>query len=92
MLAISGSANLGGTIDVSLINGFTPMTGETFTVLTAGSGVSGIFLTIDAPPSITVSYTTDSVVLNGHTVPEPASITLLAAFAGGLLMRRRRIA
>jgi hypothetical protein len=90
VLAASGSANLAGTLDVTLLNGFTPMTGETFTILTAGSGVSGTFPTVDAPPSISVSYTTDSVVLNGIAVPEPASMALVAVCAGGLLMRRRR--
>ena len=39
----SGVAELGGVLDVSLINGFVPAAGNTFEILTAVGGVSGVF-------------------------------------------------
>jgi hypothetical protein len=44
-LVITGSASLGGTLNVSLLNGFVPTTGSTFPVLTFASR-SGSFATI----------------------------------------------
>ena len=41
-IAISGAANLSGTLNASLINGFSPVSGNNFTVMTYGS-VSGAF-------------------------------------------------
>ncbi|HEY3280284.1 MAG TPA: hypothetical protein VGJ83_07205 [Gemmatimonadales bacterium] len=40
-LAVSGSAALGGALQVSLINGFTPALGDTFTVMTFASRSGG---------------------------------------------------
>jgi len=45
-VSISGSATLGGTLDVTLINAFTPGVGNSFQVLNYGSR-SGTFATID---------------------------------------------
>jgi hypothetical protein len=44
-LVINGAASLGGTLNVSLLNGFVPTTGNTFPVLTFASR-SGSFATI----------------------------------------------
>jgi hypothetical protein len=85
VLAVLGSAQLGGTVDVIPLNGFVPQPGETFTFLTAGS-LSGEFASLSAPPGYALNYTSNSVFL---TVPEPASFSLLAA-ATGLLATRRR--
>ncbi|HEX2476094.1 MAG TPA: dockerin type I domain-containing protein, partial [Lacipirellulaceae bacterium] len=41
----SGVATLGGTLDVSLLDGFTPTAGDAFQILTAAGGVSGAFAT-----------------------------------------------
>ena len=49
-LTITGSASLDGTLNVSLINGFTPNGGQQFTILTAGSIVNnGFVLTAPRP-------------------------------------------
>ncbi len=45
-LAISGSATLTGTLDVSLINAFVPSTNDSFQVMTYGSR-TGMFATVD---------------------------------------------
>jgi outer membrane autotransporter protein len=47
-LHISGTATLGGTITVNLSNGYTPVSGSTFTLLTFGSS-SGTFSSISTP-------------------------------------------
>ena len=41
-LAVAGAASLGGSLDVSLINGFAPTEGQVFTILTAAS-IMGTF-------------------------------------------------
>ena len=48
-LAVTGTATLAGTLDVSLINGFVPSVGHTFDVLTAGS-VINTFGAVNVPP------------------------------------------
>jgi len=86
-LNISGTAALGGTLDLSLINGFTPYNGELFEILTS-SGLSGSFSdnTIhDGNVTFTVTYSPtgypNDVVLDAHVaspiVPEPASWLML---------------
>jgi hypothetical protein len=47
VLAVAGTATLGGTLRVTLINGFVPADGQSFTVLTAGAR-SGEFASLDA--------------------------------------------
>ena len=47
-LCITGAATLGGTANVSLINGFVPAFGQSFTLLTRGSG-SGTFTNLNLP-------------------------------------------
>jgi YD repeat-containing protein len=68
-LLVSGSANLAGTLNVTLIGGFGPSVGQTFTVLTFGSHV-GAFDAINLPqvagePAFDVSVSATS--LNLHT-------------------------
>ena len=47
VLNVTGTTSLNGTLDVSLINGFFPAVGDTFTFLTSGGVVSGIFSTVN---------------------------------------------
>jgi fibronectin-binding autotransporter adhesin len=91
VLSVGGNALIDGTLDVTLLNGFVPMDGETFTVLTS-LGLSGEFAHVNAPASVNVTYEGNNVVLLGATVPEPASLGLVAA--GGMMLfgRRRRVA
>jgi membrane-associated phospholipid phosphatase len=46
-VSISGAATLGGTLNVSLANGFTPSNGQTFAILTYGSHGATTFSTIN---------------------------------------------
>ncbi len=75
-LKVSGTASLGGTLAVTLINSFTPAIGNTFTVLTATS-VTGTFtnttIAINSGEHFVISYTSTSVVLT--VVSGPASVS-----------------
>jgi hypothetical protein len=63
-LMITGSASLDGTLNVSLINGFTPNAGQQFTILTAGSIVNnGFVLGGPAASSFTLLVNSTSVIL-----------------------------
>jgi hypothetical protein len=99
-LVVGGAANLNnGTLDVSLINGFTPTNGELFEILAAGS-LSGTFLDntiVDGNVTFTVVYDPNgfpnTVFLDASvnpSVPEPASWLMLGLGmlgAGALAMR-----
>ncbi|MGA7918603.1 MAG: putative Ig domain-containing protein [Candidatus Acidiferrales bacterium] len=70
-LNVTGAASLAAALNIRLTNGFTPVSGNQFTILTAGS-VSGTFSTINSPslPSglgWTVTYNATSVVLTVGT-------------------------
>ncbi len=96
-LLVTGAATLSGTLQVSLINGFQPAPGSTFTVLTA-NGVSGTFASLSLPPGMTVAYSPtgvtlslpgavcDSVDFNGDTLfPDTQDIAdFLTVFGGGV--------
>jgi hypothetical protein len=102
LLAVGGNAIVGGQLRLSLVNGFLPTSGSTFTILTAGS-VAGFFTNaIPAGPSnrghllfpggeADVTYNSASVVLS-NVVPE-ASLISSASIAflmlGGFFRRRR---
>ena len=45
--ASAAPTSLNGTLDISLINAFFPAVGNTFTFLTSGGAVSGIFATVN---------------------------------------------
>src|SRR5262249_53904670 len=48
-LTIAGSVSLSGALDVDLINGFMPLPGQSFNILTAAGGIDGTFDTLDLP-------------------------------------------
>ncbi len=99
-LSITGTAALGGTLDVSLFNGFTPYNGETFTILTSGGLNSSVFSEFnglqEGNVTFTVAYTSGDVILDAivpQSVPEPASLVMLGIGIAGLgayVVRRRR--
>jgi hypothetical protein len=67
VLAVSGSAALSGTLDVSLVNGFVPSIGEQFTILTAGLGVTGAFTELQsAAYSSGSGYSTYGVIFDNN--------------------------
>ncbi|HEX9581790.1 MAG TPA: hypothetical protein VF970_11860, partial [Gemmatimonadales bacterium] len=63
-LAVTGAATLtNATLNVTLINGFTLTSGQTFTVLTTTGLINGTFATENLPPGVTATYNANSVVL-----------------------------
>jgi hypothetical protein len=100
VLSITGTATLGGTLDVALVNGFGYAPGQTFDILSAGS-IAGGFTSINLPGGggsfnpdgsfinglYNLTYTSTQVIVTA--IPEPTSVgaTLLGC---GLLARRRR--
>jgi hypothetical protein len=95
VLSITGTATLGGTLDVDWANGFIPQIGDQFTILTAPGGVGGAFanLTSDDPGfTYIVDYgANDNLVeITVDSVPEPGMLTLMALGSTTLLLRRRR--
>jgi hypothetical protein len=100
VLAVSGTATLGGSLSVSLIDGFAPSAADTFTIVT-GTSVGGAFgnvafgsriNTAGGEGSFLVSLTGgNSVVLsNFQPIPEPTSLAGLLLAGGALITRRRR--
>ncbi|MBT3199755.1 MAG: PEP-CTERM sorting domain-containing protein [Phycisphaerales bacterium] len=91
-LDVDGTANLGGTLDISLLGAFVPDPGDTFVILTA-TDVDGFFSNAETVVAFNggtfdVQYLDTSVTLSAYQVPEPATLSLLAL--GGLAMLRRR--
>jgi fibronectin-binding autotransporter adhesin len=77
-LKITGKASLGGTLAVTLINGFTPTVGQTFTVLTATGGLGGTTfsnttIAINSTEQFDISYTSTGVVLTVVSIDGPNS-------------------
>jgi autotransporter-associated beta strand protein len=107
-IAVTGSATLnpGATIDVSLLDGFQPVQGATFDILTAAGGItnldlSGVQFDFSAGGLVVPAlYWSAAIVnLNGSAeairltvaVPEPSTIALLALGIAGMgLCVRRR--
>jgi len=77
---VSGSATFGGTLDVSLINGFVPGPNDSFTVLTAGPTITGAFInapnssrfpTTDGRGSFIATYSDNHLVLSNFQTKPP---------------------
>lgn len=76
-LLIAGAAQLDGTLDLKLLDGYTPTPGDTFSILTAGS-VAGEFDTVLGPAGYNVG-----VEYSGSTVSvEILALTLEGDFNG----------
>ncbi len=95
-LQVSGDVNLDGTLFVELLNAFSPLASESFTILT-GNSVSGNFanamtsVAVLGGGSFDVTYTGNSIVLSNFTaVPEPSAVGLLSLVALTLAGYRRR--
>jgi hypothetical protein len=58
-LAITGTATLDGTLNASLLNGFTPTSGDNFQILTFAS-MSGVFATTNLDPAFVNPPTYDA--------------------------------
>jgi len=97
-----GVATVSGTINIDLINGFTPSPGNMFTVLSANEGISAAGITLSGESAgFSLIVNSTSLVLHylgagsgsllAGAVPEPTGMILacLAMFGLGLARRRR---
>jgi hypothetical protein len=66
VLAVSGSANFGGTLTVSLINAFTPASAQTFAIITRASGTGTFAFTPPAGIQPTPTYNATDLTLVGQ--------------------------
>jgi autotransporter-associated beta strand protein len=96
LLKVTNNANLAGTLNIKLLNGFVPTVGETFNFLNYGI-VSGNFANIvglDPGYTYTDSFANGIGTITVVTAAVPETSTLFAATlmlgAGGLLVRRQR--
>ena len=76
-LNVVGPASLGGSLNVSLANGFNPAVGNSFTILTS-TAISGTFATVSLPPlssgSWQVTYNATTVVLTVSALAAPGTL------------------
>jgi len=95
---VGGTLTLNGpTLDVTLINGFVPAAGESFTILSWGS-LTGTFGTVTLPAlsaglvwNTTALYTTGTIAVTSASanVPVPAwALALLGVMLVGVASRR----
>lgn len=90
-LQIDGTAMLDGTLEISLLPGFTPEVGQIFTLINYGDrqGEFGEVLGLDFGGGLFVpTYGPDGFYLS--VIPEPATLTLLV-MSGLAMIRHRRI-
>ncbi len=96
LLRVADLADLAGTLEVNLLDGFMPTSGDEFLIVTAAGGVSGTFDVYDLP-ALTgddewfVRYEPNEVILlvTSVPVPEPSTLLLAAFVALGLLPKVR---
>jgi hypothetical protein len=84
-LNVSGGAALDGTLNVSLIDGFSPIGGQTFDVFNFGSASGGFatanFPTADGVTAFKTAVTPNGLDLVGATVPPTSTVNPLPAFS-----------
>jgi autotransporter-associated beta strand protein len=93
VLSVHGGVSLGGTIRVSLANGFVPMVGQTYDLLDF-SHLSSTGYSFDFSQTPNIAWNTTNFATTGAivvtAVPEPASCSVLLVGAA-LLIRRRAV-
>ena len=71
-LVVSGSANLNGTLRLTLASGYQPLPGQSFTVLTAAKGINGTFHAISTNTAVNVTYSNGVVDVSAPpAAPKP---------------------
>jgi hypothetical protein len=89
VLAVTGMASLGGTLELTQLAGFSVADGQSFDILTADNGITGSFTTIHTTgidPSLNAAFAIVpgpggaqiGRVSFSAAIPEPAALALLA--------------
>ncbi len=89
----TGTASLGGDLTVQLIDGFVPVDGDSFVIMTADTAVQGTFTTLSLPTlpqglGWDVTYDANEVRLTALTLPDVESVVINA---GGIPDTRSHI-
>jgi autotransporter-associated beta strand protein len=75
LLAVNGTAAVAGTLQLQSLNGFQLQSGQKFTFLTAGGGISGAFATVVDPfdtgtlTGLQLIYLPNSIAVEGVQIP-----------------------
>ena len=77
-ISVTGTATLAGTLNLRLINGFTPAVGQQFRVVSAGS-VSGGFTSVSQPSNATFSVTTDATGITATVTSVTAGAPVISS-------------
>ncbi len=94
-IQVTGSATLGGTLELNLENGFTASVGDHFNFIDAAGGITGNFSN-SGPLDINgyvfnLTSSSTGFGLQVTAVPEPASLGVFALGGLALLANRRRL-
>jgi T5SS/PEP-CTERM-associated repeat protein len=81
VLDVAGSVTLGGTLNLALIDGFTPAPGQQFAIIHAGGGVSGSFAAVNPAEDWSVIVEANDVLVR-RINDCPADIVTGGASAG----------
>ncbi len=88
-LVANGTLTLGGTLNVTLINGYAPAAGDTVDILDWGA-ILGTFSTVNLPSA---EWSAANLYVNGtllYAIPEPGIGLALVVGLGVMAWRRRR--
>ncbi|RYD75864.1 MAG: PEP-CTERM sorting domain-containing protein [Verrucomicrobiaceae bacterium] len=90
-LDVAGALLYGGTLNIVLLNGFEPETGDTFDLFNGYSSYSGTFANVVfSSPEYTGAFDPQTGVLSVANVPEPSASLLAAMGLAALGLRRRK--
>lgn len=94
VLDISGTASLAGILELSLFGGYAPAANDSFVILLADAGISGMFDAVSCSNcsalEFEIVYGVDFVSLNAVAIPLPPALWLFASILPPLLIRKRR--
>ncbi|MCP4968252.1 MAG: hypothetical protein GY926_23835, partial [bacterium] len=80
-IAVGGEAVLGGTLDIDLVGGFTPVVGDEFEVMQWSSYIGAFSHIVDMAPHFTPDYRPDAFVLVVEESPPPVDVVDFSALA-----------
>jgi autotransporter-associated beta strand protein len=90
-LSVDSTLTYGGTLSLSLVNGFTPQIGDTFEIFRDFNAFFGSFSSVTfSDPSIVGQFAPSSGTLSVVAIPEPSSILLVGIGVFVFVRRRKR--
>ncbi|MCF3649356.1 autotransporter-associated beta strand repeat-containing protein [Opitutaceae bacterium LMO-CP1] len=93
---VTGALNLGGTLNVSFINDFTPSESVTFNLFSSSTSIGGTFAAVNLPIVSGGTWNTTALATSGQltftasAVPEPANFAILFGLVALVFTATRR--